>query len=366
MHRVVFAAFMLDIIHAAMFSHAADMAAHEIRLPLPCDDNLWSASSPDVVRQLDANFRMYGVKQVSFLDGLKSALHGKEVKTHSFGRMIIMSGLLSVGWHLTHRETHLRWLELRSPSTETQDNWRKILLKAFDNWKHSFDRADADSIADSPGQRGTPNGPMSSASLLFHIAHISLHVDIIDIQVYSGAKRLVGRKVSSRDYSNAVKRMSSWAKQASTRHAVLHSFKLLHRVLVDPRPRRRNGAHPPEPATISYSLRTESDPHRPWTMYYASLIVWAFVQALGRPPGKGFPLRSAHLGHGGYSRVAEFLSTVASLQEMDEKAAGMLHEGVPELLEVIEGILGEATTELLAEARERLQGCREQLLGTAR
>lgn len=97
MHRVVFAAFMLDIIHAAMFGHTADMAAHEIRLPLPCDDNLWTASSPDVVRQLDANFRMYGVKQVSFLDGLKSALHGKEVKTHSFGRMIIISGLLSVG-----------------------------------------------------------------------------------------------------------------------------------------------------------------------------------------------------------------------------------------------------------------------------
>lgn len=50
MHRVVFAAFMMDIIHAAMFGHAADMAAHEIRLPLPCDDHLWTASSPDVVR----------------------------------------------------------------------------------------------------------------------------------------------------------------------------------------------------------------------------------------------------------------------------------------------------------------------------
>ena len=141
MQRVVFAAFMLDIIHAAIFGHAADMAAHEIRLPLPCDDNLWNASSPDVVRQLDANFRMYGVKQVSFLDGLKSALHGKEVKTHSFGRMIIISGLLSVGWHLSHRETHLKWLELRTPSAETQDNWRKMLLRAFDNWKGSFDIA---------------------------------------------------------------------------------------------------------------------------------------------------------------------------------------------------------------------------------
>lgn len=68
---------------------------------------------------------------MSFLDGLKSALHGNEVKTHPFGRMIILSGLLSVGWHLSHRETHLRWLELRTPPAETHESWHKMLLRAF-------------------------------------------------------------------------------------------------------------------------------------------------------------------------------------------------------------------------------------------
>ncbi|KAK5993752.1 Zinc finger klf1-like protein [Cladobotryum mycophilum] len=362
MHRVVFAAFMLDIIHAAMFGHAADMAAHEIRLPLPCDDNLWTANSPDVVRQLDANFRMYGVKQVSFLDGLKSALHGKEVKTHSFGRMIIISGLLSVGWHLSHRETHLKWLDLRTPSLDTQDNWRKMLLKAFDSWKGSFDVAMSDSLSDAPG-RGISNGPINSASVLYHLAHISLHADIVDCQVYSGAKRLLGRKVSSRDYANAVKRMTSWAKQASTRHAILHAFKLLYRVLVDPHPRRRNS---PDHPAIQYSIRNETDPHRPWIMYYAVLAIWAFVQALGRPPGKGFPLQTSQMGHSSYARMVEYVSSVASLLELDEKAAAVLHEGLPELLEVMEEILEEADTELLLEARERLRVCKDMLLGGSR
>ncbi|GJN75620.1 zinc c2h2 type domain-containing protein [Purpureocillium lilacinum] len=369
MHRVVFAAFMLDIIHAAMFGHTADMAAHEIRLPLPCDDNLWTASSPDVVRQLDANFRMYGVKQVSFLDGLKSALHGKEVKTHSFGRMIIISGLLSVGWHLSHKETHLKWLDLRTPSTETQDNWRKMLLKAFGNWKESFDVAMSDSITDAPGHRPVPNGPINSASLLFHLAHISLHADIVDCQVFAGAKRLLGRKVSARDYTNAVKRMSAWAKQASTRHAILHAFKLLYRVLVDPHPtRRRNNSspHSPDSPAVQYSLRNETDPHRPWIMYYAVLSIWAFVQAVGRPPGKGFPLRPSQMGQSTYARMAEYLSGVAMLPELDEATAAMLHEGLPELLDVMEGILEEADTELLVEARERLSVCRDMLLGGTR
>ncbi|PNY28904.1 Zinc finger protein klf1 [Tolypocladium capitatum] len=366
MRRVVFAAFMLDIIHAAMFGHAADMAAHEIRLPLPCDDNLWTANSPNIVRQLDANFRMYGVRRVSFLDGLKSALHGKEVKTHSFGRMIIISGLLSVGWHLSHKETHLKWLDLGTPSTETQDSWRKMLLTAFGNWKESFDVAMSDSTMDAPGRRPAPNGPINSASLLFHLAHISLHADIVDCQVYAGAKRLLGRKVSARDYTNAVQRMCSWAKQASTRHAILHAFKLLYRVLVDPRPRRRNGPHASGSPAVQYSIRDETDPHRPWIMYYAVLSIWAFVQAVGRPPDKGFPLRASQTGHSTYSRMAEYLSAVAMLPELNEQSAAMLHEGLPELLDVMDGILEEADTELLVEARERLSVCRDMLLGGSR
>ncbi|EHK42075.1 hypothetical protein TRIATDRAFT_295810 [Trichoderma atroviride IMI 206040] len=363
MHRVVFAAFMLDVIHAAMFGHAADMAPHEIRLPLPCDDNLWAANSPDVVRQLDANFRMYGVKQVSFLDGLKSALHGKEVKTHSFGRMIIISGLLSVGWHLNHRETHLKWLDIRTPSMETQETWRKLLLRAFDNWKGSFDIAMSDSISDAPGHRGIPNGPINSASVLYHLAHISLHADIVDCQVYAGAKRLLGRKVSSRDYTNVIKRMSTWSNQGSTRHAILHAFKLLYRVVVDPHPRRRNSPHPPEHAAMQYSIRNEPDPHRPWIMYYAVLAIWAFVQALGRPPGKGFPLPTSQLGHSSYARMVDYVSSVAALQELDEQSSAVLYEGLPDLLDVMVDILEEADTELLSEARERLKVCKEMLLG---
>ena len=303
-------------------------------------------------------------KQVSFLDGLKSALHGKEVKTHSFGRMIILCGLLSVGWHLSRRETHLKWLDLRTPTADTHDNWRKVLLRSFDKWKDSFDLAMSDSVSDAPGQRGIPNGPINSASLLFHLAHMSLHADIVDCQVYSGARRLLGRKVSSRDYTNATKRMSAWAKQASTRHAVLHAFKLLYRVLVDPHPKRRS-SHTPDSLTVHYSLRNEPDPHRPWIMFYAVLTIWAFVQALGRQPS-GYSMRTHHSTHGTYVRMAQYLANVAELHELSEQDAMMLHEGLPELLDVMEGILREAATELLAEARERLKVCKEMLVGQMR
>ena len=383
MHRVVFAAFMMDVIHAAMFGHAADMAPHEIRLPLPCDDNLWTASNPDTVRQLDQNLRMYGVRPISFLDGLKRALHGKEVKTHSFGRMVIMSGLLSVGWHLGHRETHLKWLDLAAPPTETQEVWKKILLSAFDDWKRSFDAARGmagnSTLADASPQFSGANGPIHSAAVLYHLAHISLHVDIIDCQVYAGAKRLLGRKVSARDHSNVVSRMKAWATLPSTRHAVLHAFKLLHRVLVDPRRSRgpndrevgSSGVSLPPIEVQSYTCRNEPDPHRPWIMYYAALSIWSFVRAVSRqdssyeptPSQASSPFRVGKLIPVDFRRLAGYLSNTAALSDLSEAAAKGLADGLPDLLDALRSIFTEAHSELLQEAHERLGVCKEMLAG---
>jgi len=364
MHRVVFAAFMLDIIHAAMFGHTADMASHEIRLPLPCDDNLWMAPSPDTCRRLDADLKMYGIPQVSFLDGLKNALHGKEVRTHSFARMIIMSGLLSVGWHLSHRETHLKWLDLRTPSMEAQDSWRKMLLRAFDSWKVSFDSANVDSAVSDSHQRGGSKGPIHTAAVLYHLAHICLHVDIIDCQVYAGAKRLLGRKVSARDHTNSVGRMKTWAHQASTRHAVLHAFKLLHRVLVSNRTskKRSTTGFVSDPV---YSLRNDPDPHRPWIMYYAVLSIWSFVRAVQHRPHQ----QQSSIMHGApvvesYRRMTTYLSSVANLDELNEKTALGLFEGLPDLLDALAAILSEANSELLHEAHKRLKVCKDMLLAS--
>ncbi|CAJ2506561.1 Uu.00g006910.m01.CDS01 [Anthostomella pinea] len=365
MHRVVFAAFMMDVVHAAMFGHAADMAPHEIRLPLPCDESLWSASSPDIVRNKDANLRMYGVKPVSFLDGLKHAIHGKEVKTHSLGRMIIMCGLLSVGWHLRHRETHLKWLELGSNTAETRERWCRMLLKAFDDWKTSFDKAIGlnDSELGISGQQSGSNGLIQSAALLYHLAHISLYIDIVDCQVYTGAKQLLGRKVSTRDYTNVVSRMTLWAAQVTTRRAILHAFKLLHRILVDPRQRKNIGQSESGIAHgIQYSTRTDADPHRPWLMYYATLSIWSFVRALEQSKGhfKAVQPFSSHLRRNS-NGVPEYLSRIAQLNELDLTTSRTLQGGLSDLLDTVGTLASESHSELLNEACGRLEVCKETI-----
>ncbi|KAI1407214.1 hypothetical protein F5Y13DRAFT_175465 [Hypoxylon sp. FL1857] len=363
MHRVVFAAFMMDIIHAAMFGHTADMVPHEIRLPLPCDESLWSASSPETVRLHDSNFRLYGVKPISFLDGLKRAIHGKEVQTHAFGRMIIMCGLLSVGWHLRHRDTHLKWLELGSGSSDTRDKWCNMLLKAFDDWKTSFDKAigSSDPESDGSGTQSHSNGLIQSASVLYHLAHISLYIDIVDCQVYAGAKRLLGRKVSTRDYTNVVNRMSTWSTQLTTRHAILHAFKLLNRILVDPRQKKNNGYANNAVGMygIQYSCRRDPDPHRPWIMYYATLSVWSFVRARTQSRDQSNTLRPfPQQLQRSTTGFVDYLSKVTKLSELD---AANLQDGLPNLLDAIGALALESPSELLKEACGRLDMCKHML-----
>lgn len=170
-NRVVFTAFQMDTLHAVMYGHAADMAPYEIRLPLPCDESLWRATNAEEVHRLDANLKMYGIKPIHFLDGLKRCLHAHDVQTHAPARMLLMAGLLSVGWHISRREKHLQFLET-VPSMREQGRWRSLLLQAFGHWRQSFD--DAVGMRRSGG-RNDKNTDATAPTVLFHLAHMTMH-----------------------------------------------------------------------------------------------------------------------------------------------------------------------------------------------
>lgn len=195
-NRVVFTAFQMDIMHAVIYGHSADMAPYEIRLPLPCDDSLWDAKSADEVQRLDANLLMYGIKPLHFLDGLKRCLHAHEVQTHAPARMLLMAGLLSVGWHISRREKHLQFLE-SVPSIREQGRWRTLLLHAFGYWRTSFDEAVGSRQSSLVASKQQEMNSAKSA-VLFHLAHMTLHADIIDCQIFAGTKRLLGRRVAKK------------------------------------------------------------------------------------------------------------------------------------------------------------------------
>lgn len=280
--RTAFAAFIIDTTHATMFAHSAVMVAHEMRIPLPCDEALWSARSGAEVRRLEQSLEMRGLKPVSFLEGLKRTLNGQPVVTNTFGRVTIMAGLLSVSWHMKMQD-----VRVSSIGVGKQGSWASQLMHAFDYWKKDFDASLANENGVYLHDWYQPHGPdienvFESRTVLHHLAHMAMHVDIIDCQILAGAKRLLGRTITPHERGAAAKRMKeSWAPSARARDATFYALRFLSEVLV-PEDHVLGNAHGGS-SGFAYSARDDNLLNRPWVLYFASLVVWAYGYALDGP-----------------------------------------------------------------------------------
>lgn len=282
-HRVVFAALQMDTLHAVAFGHESSILPYEIRLPLPCDDSIWSAQSPEDVWRLEETFSMHGISQQSFLDSLKRCLHGHEVHSNHGARIILGSGLLSVGWHIRRRERNQQFLE-SNPSAHEQERWRSLLLNAYTHWCQSFQKALKASRAHSRilvNEKDVVFDP----SILYRLAFITSHVDILDTQLFAGYKRLLGRKITDKDYFACATRMRSWAATSSSKVAVSHAFRLLDDTLLD-----KSSVSSRQPlshlTTKHYTCRTDASMYRPWILYLAALTIWSYQYASSHGPSQ--------------------------------------------------------------------------------
>jgi Fungal specific transcription factor domain len=377
--RIAFAAFVIDSIHATMFGHSAKMVAYEIRLPLPCDEALWSATSAAEVARVQSSHQTNGIKPTMFLDGLKKTLNGERVRTNSFGRTILMSGLLSVNYLLNQRD--LQITALGAPNVQTSGSssrWRTTLLRAFDNWKKDFDDALAEAYPENHHTTTTRmTGPgairpidddnlFESRTVLHHLAHIASCVDIFDCQTFAGARRLLGRPVGIKDSSHVRDKMvNRWVRTPGARDATFHALKFLTQVLV-PANQAAGGV------TIllhafddqgRYLARDDFLCNRPWVLYFSAMVVWCYGFARDgpldpRPPDDAFS--TSEEGERDMNAFLERMEKVTSPAEL-ECTHGM--NGCVGLLMVLRESFSATRWELTHEAAHLLGNCINKLLG---
>ncbi|KAJ5263861.1 hypothetical protein N7478_011466 [Penicillium angulare] len=329
--RVAFAAFVLDSTHATMFGHSAKMVAHELRLPLPCDEALWAATSAAEVARVQSSLQSHGVRPVMFLDGLKQTLNGQPVRTNTFGRTILIAGLLSVSWHLNQRDLQVSSLGV-GQTLGGRDKWRTALLRAFDNWRRDYDEALGSS----------PTSESQSRDVLHGLAHMASHVDVADLQIFAGADRLMGRSITSRDYSTAREKTNRWATKASARDATFYALKFLSACFAVDDP------------TGEYIAREDYLLNRPWVMYFSVLVVWCYGFALDGPLRPAPTLASAAERR---QDMQMFLQRVGGLGEPNELEGMKGRNMCLGLLMVVRDSFSTSRWELLGEAARLLDSC---------
>lgn len=364
--RVAFGAFIIDSIHATMFGHSATLVAHEMKLQLPCDESAWSANSSAEVNRIEMNLHARGIKPISFFEGLKLTLNQKKVRTNAFGRTALMAGLLSVTWHMNQRDVQVRSLGALK-ALGGKDIWRGTLIKAFDSWRKDFDQsigkdASPPSLLIQPTSRIEEDNICESRTVLHHLAHMAMHVDIVSCQIFAKASRLLGRTTLPSDYDIAQKRIrENWAPKASARHATFFALKFLAQILIpetsDPqRSAKANGLD----CLLEYSAKDDSLLNRSWVLYFAALTVWSYGYALDGPvrslPELSTLNQQIHDMRLFLERVGGVKSP-ADLEKMRDRNAcmGMLY--------VLRDMFDECRWELAHEAAHLLSNCIEMLRG---
>jgi hypothetical protein len=194
--------------------------------------------------------------------------------------------------------------------------------------------------------------------VLHHLAHMAMHVDIVDCQIYAGAGRLLGRSITPQDYNGAQRRMKEvWAPTARARDATFYALRFLSQVMV-------SGEHSMKPnntttGTFSYSARDDFLLNRPWVLYFATLIVWSYGYALDGPINQPYSIPKYE---DKVKDMVGYLTRVGGVSKPDDLANLRDRNACLGLLIIMRDMFKKTRWELLHEASNLLTKCIDMLV----
>ncbi|KAL0943453.1 C2H2 finger domain transcription factor [Colletotrichum truncatum] len=219
--RLALLCFMWDTQHAVLFCQSLCMSAFELRLELPCNQSIWEAQ--DATSWASAWRSSINDQRTFYLPVLKAYLMPSGPRTHGlsgFSRILVLHGLMSIAWDMGRRDqTALGVVSGDNPGT----GWRTTLSSAYDAWRSDFDWYCDNFFAQMP--RAPPSADDDARKMefesfttayktLYHSAQSLLNMDFLDVQIYAGARHILGRPVQQKDYLRSAQVVKRWAAAA--------------------------------------------------------------------------------------------------------------------------------------------------------
>lgn len=97
-------AFVMDAQHSSLFVYTAVLSVNNIRLPLPCPDSVWDASTPESWATMK---QQTPLESLQLLPTLRSLLgkHPVPASCSAYSRFILLHGLYSIMFHLQAKDS---------------------------------------------------------------------------------------------------------------------------------------------------------------------------------------------------------------------------------------------------------------------
>lgn len=223
--RAAFFAFVMDAQHASLFGHVPALSVSDLRLPLPSSDALWEA--PSASRWKRERSR-HDKDAPPFLQTLRALLGRRPLPSISpFARFVVLHGLFSITKYMQARELTSMDVDADRASgdglagpTELAANgsWREVLDRAIETWSLSL-------ISREPAL------PLEAARVLQRMAHITVHVNIVDFHVFAGAPSLTGNRITQGEHTKAKEHIEAWAKGPIAKRTLSHCILLIQETM---------------------------------------------------------------------------------------------------------------------------------------
>ncbi|OAL26966.1 hypothetical protein AYO22_03910 [Fonsecaea multimorphosa] len=291
--RVAFLCLFWDTQNAALFSQPLSLSTFGIRIALPCSRSAWEATSAEEWWKYASDESLLPFQSVltGYLD-LDSEL--KIPDLDAFQLLLVLNGLISIQCEMKHVDQMASGL-MHQTGYLDRSKWREQLIAAYDAWKVDFDTycLKMVSLDESHSRRAHFARFRTAANAVYHTAHITLNVDIVDLQIYAGARRSVGRRVTRSDYIRAQGNVKEWAQTGGSSPAVKAVWHAAHLL--------RDSVFNLESFDVQHTF------FYPFRLYISTLICWAFhsltvgdvtktTQASGERPDKS-PAATATANH---------------------------------------------------------------------
>ncbi|ROV91201.1 hypothetical protein VMCG_09350 [Cytospora schulzeri] len=287
--RLALLCFMWDTQHAVLFCQSLCMSSFELRCAVPCSQSVWEA--PDAASwasawqsassQSPAGSRpavpMFLPMVKSYLTPVPSSSTSQHEGLNALSLVLALHGLMSVSWDMQRRDQ----TSLGVNSITGTTTWRDLISKAYDRWKGDFDMYCRDAAAASAESGdGTASEWATFAAAygtIYHSAQALLYMDFLDVQIYAGARHILGRPVQQQDYVRSSKVVKRWAANSREKAATAawHAARMLRDVMA---PTNKASQADSTGARLGDVTHTSLF-HVPWCLYLASLACWAFHHA---------------------------------------------------------------------------------------
>ncbi|KAI5264824.1 hypothetical protein E4T47_08664 [Aureobasidium subglaciale] len=188
-------------------------------------------------------------------------------KLNGLSRVLILHGLMSVAWDMNRRDQ----TSLGVVGSNMLDGWKYRVAVSYDSWKADFDTyvmsvtqtLSQSSASMTPAeQQETRRGfaiYSTANSALYYAAYVILFSDFLDIQIYAGARHLLGRPRVVKRWAN---KQNSYASKAAW-----HARHIIKDAVMNLDDFDAGGLF-----------------IHPWCLYLATITIWSFHHA--RPGGK--------------------------------------------------------------------------------